>query len=211
MKKKIIVLEKSVSKRQHEAAELLATGRIPSKEVARQIGVTPETVYRWMKDGTFAPFQQLVRDYQGRYAEQVYQRGLSRREVRVESLVNLHERMMLIVDGRAKEMSKVPGGASGLLQHDIKSVGWGAQAEIMDIYRFDAPLVEKIMEIQKEIATELGQRVEKKEISGTLELSLVTTLHEGRARVAEWRKVHGDKIAALPASTTEDDTKEMVG
>lgn len=58
----------------------------------------------------------------------------------------------------------VPGLNTGLIVKDIKSVGYGDDAELVDVYRVDTPLMNEIRQGLKQAAQEVGQWTEKREL-----------------------------------------------
>ncbi len=49
---------------------------------------------------------------------------------------------------------------------DVKGIGRGAQFQRIDLVRFNGPLIEQYRKTLDDIAAELGERVQKTEISG---------------------------------------------
>ena len=67
----------------------------------------------------------------------------------------------------APEMQDVPGGKTGLLVRDRKTIGSGESAEVIDVFRVDVGLLRSLLEIEKQAAIETGQWTEKREVTGT--------------------------------------------
>jgi hypothetical protein len=62
--------------------------------------------------------------------------------------------------GQDVNMKDVPGGKTGLLVKDYKGQG------IFPVYKLDAALLKEMRDLEREIAIELGQWAERKEVSG---------------------------------------------
>src|SRR5437870_3080250 len=90
-----------LSRAQETAASLMAEGKLTGEQIAAQVGVTRRQLIRWLNLPQFAAFQERYREYQKRYADQVFTSGLSRRETRVAALQNVHEQMLSIIKARA--------------------------------------------------------------------------------------------------------------
>lgn len=124
--------------------------------------------------------------------------------------------MRTIIAERAKDpdMQSVPGGRTGLLVKDYKSVGSGATAQIMEIYRIDAPLLYELRAHEEAIAMELGQRVKRSEstsyglnltLSGDKELNNLLKSKMGELPEADRAKILeiAPSLAELDAESPE--------
>lgn len=70
--------------------------------------------------------------------------------------------------------TKVPAGAgTGWVVRQIKMVGSGPSARIVEEFGVDTSLVDRIIKVQEEAAKELGQRQEKVDVSGSLKREYV--------------------------------------
>jgi hypothetical protein len=148
-----------------EASLLVAQGELTNREVAVKVGVAPRTLDNWKADGEF---QDRVKGHVADIRESVRRRGIAVMENRVRALQNRWERMNRVMDERAADpaMAKVPGGTTGLLVHNVKSIGAGMAAERVDLYELDAALLKEMREHEKQAAQELGQWSEKHEHHG---------------------------------------------
>ena len=111
---------------------------------------------------------------------------ISDRNARIQALqerwTRLRANLDKVLEERGKEMAGVPGGSTGLLMLDYK----GASTPV---YRLDPGVVALLAELrahEKQAAEELGQWVEKREETSTVDS--VAILNEGRQRVAEMRR-----------------------
>jgi hypothetical protein len=89
--------------------------------------------------------------------------GLARRAVRLREKMERHALLKRVIGERADhvEMQDAPGGKTGLLCLDYK----GKDAD-RAVYKLDAALLKELRDLEREIAIELGQWAERKEISG---------------------------------------------
>jgi hypothetical protein len=65
-------------------------------------------------------------------------------------------------------MQDVPGGRTGLLVRTIKSIGSGEKATTVEEFAVDTGLLREIRELELQVSKELGQFVEKHDVTGTI-------------------------------------------
>lgn len=146
-----------------ETVHLLAEGQLSYEKVAQRVGVSIGTIHNWLAVDEFAT--------KLRYAVQsfdaaVMSHGLARKSVRLTVLAKLAERQQLIVDERAQAHAKLTGGSSGLVAHEVRSVGSGEDAALVDFVSFDGSLNREMRATLAQIAEETGQIASKVEVSG---------------------------------------------
>jgi len=148
-----------------KAAIMLAEDRYPDEKIAEVCGISRRTLDRWKNNQVFAAKVEAVSK---RYADRALKHGLARIERRIQVLSDVHERILQVIDARAedKSLSTVPGGATGLLVHDVKGVGKGNDFRLVNIYTADVSLLRELRAIEEQIAKELGQWTEKREVAG---------------------------------------------
>lgn len=131
-------------------------------EISSATKAKPQTISNWKKKPEFI---ERVEEIRKEMAEALKRAGLRVKEYRLNKLNDLLERIDMIIEGRANDMSGIPGGDSGLLIRKYKSVG-GFYGEKVTEYAFDAALVSEIRELMKQAAQEVGEWTEKTELSG---------------------------------------------
>lgn len=154
-------MQKVLSQKQERAAVLLAADELTDKEIAKKIGVGGGCLGRWKKDEAFMTRVKLEIAIM---AERALSKGIARRDrrlTRLDTLVNSVDQV-LRERGAARDMKGVPGGKTGLITRDYKSIG----GVPIPIYRVDNPSIQSIIDLQKEAAEETGQRVRKSEVAG---------------------------------------------
>jgi hypothetical protein len=107
-----------------------------------------------------------VAEIRSALAEGIIQREITNRNARVGLLQDLVERMRRVIEERGAELADVPGGSSGLLVKTYK----GKDADTA-VYRFDAALVEQMNATCKQVAIEIGQWTEKRNMAITGDLA----------------------------------------
>ena len=118
-----------------------------------------------------------VAEIRSTFAEGIVQREITDRNARVGILQDLVDWMRKVIEERGAEMADVPGGSSGLLVKTYK----GKDAATA-VYKFDA-LVKGLRETCKQVAIEIGQWAEKRNV--TLTGDLGARILAARKRVME--------------------------
>lgn len=152
-----------LSAKQEAAALLLADDKLSDELIADEVKVDRRTLARWKKIDAFAA---RVDELLGEIRTSIRQRGISIVENRVRALQDRWDRMKRVIEerGASAEMQSVPGGSTGLLVHNVKSIGGGENAERVDLYEFDAALLKEMREHEKQAAQELGQWTENHDL-----------------------------------------------
>jgi hypothetical protein len=99
------------------------------------------------------------------YAKRALKNGIARRERRVGVLNDLHNKMLQVIDERAKSkgMAAVPGGKTGIVTKTMKGIGKGEDFQAIEEYRVDTSTIAEIRDVQKQAAEELGQWIRRTE------------------------------------------------
>lgn len=121
------------------------------------------TLERWKRR---AEFKAKVEEHRAYWREQIKAEGLANRQNRIAALNDRWARMKRIIEAREQCTPVEVGGDSGLLVHQVKMIGKGDDAEIIDEYAVDTGLLKEMREHEKQAAQELGQWTEKSEIKG---------------------------------------------
>lgn len=110
---------------------------------------------------------------------------LAVREQRLAALQDRHDRMAIVMTERADDMATVPGGKSGLLVRQIKQIGSGESAQIVEEYKLDTGLLSEFREHEKQVAMELGQWQEStgnhNDVTVQLMVAIPRDLHDAPA------------------------------
>jgi hypothetical protein len=104
-------------------------------------------------------YSQIKEDFE----REALNEGLARQAVRLREKMARHDLLKQVIAERADhvEMQDAPGGKTGLLTLDYK----GKYAD-RAVYKLDAALLKEMRDIEREIAIELGQWTEKRELTG---------------------------------------------
>jgi hypothetical protein len=151
--------------RKEEAALLLSQDELTIAAIAEKVGVSKQGISLWRAHPEFlARIDAHIAEFRAR----VRRRGIAIIENRVAHLQRRHDLMNKIIEERGIALKDIPGGSTGLLVHNVKSIGSGETAERVDLYELDAALLSELRQHEKQAAQELNQWAEKsvREITG---------------------------------------------
>ena len=148
------------------AAQLLADGNLTDAEIGEQVGVSRQAIWQWKQDPAF---NEVIEGHLEVFKQEVRRRGIASRDRRIKALNDRWNRLQRVVEERADDPTheRVPGWKTGLLVHNVKSVGGGENATVVDLYEVDTGLLRELREHEKQAAQELGQWTEKHEVEQT--------------------------------------------
>ncbi len=137
---------------------LVADDAISDEEIAAQVGVTRFTICRWRKQ---PEFMARVQHHMDRMAAAIEAEGIANRRNRVAALTDRWDRMQRVIEARAADLKEVPGGDTGLLVRQLKSIGFGENNTVIEEYAVDTGLLRELRAHEEQAAKELGQWVER--------------------------------------------------
>ncbi len=113
---------------------------------------------KWVRKKANVKYRKLLEDFDA----EAMTIGLARKAVRIREKVARWQllQQVIIERGKAADMQEVAGGRTGLMVKDYKGNSYNP------VYKLDAALLKEQRELEKEIAIELGQWVQKNELSG---------------------------------------------
>jgi hypothetical protein len=151
------------NKRQ-KAAQLLVEGELTDKEIARMIGISERQLRRWKAVPQFRSKLEALQSELEKVSQRYAVGRLARRIAWLDARL---AKLRQIVEQRAADptMQVVPGGTSGLLVREVKGVGSGDQFRTIETYHVDGALLKEMREHEKQAAIELGQWMEKKDLT----------------------------------------------
>lgn len=143
-----------------EAALLSALDELTDESIAAKLDVGLRTLGEWK---SHPDFKARVDLHISELRARVRRRGIAIVENRVAHLQRRHDLMneVIVERGKSREMQGVPGGATGLMVHNVKAVGSGENAERIDLYEVDTALLKELREHERQAAQELGQWQDK--------------------------------------------------
>lgn len=156
------------------AAVYLAMGEPASKvEICRLININLNTLHRWTEEPDFA---YRVEEYRQAIRASILSIGISIKESRVKALNDRWLSLKAIVKARAQDPNyqSIPGYSTGLMVHTRKVIGTGQNAQTLDEYYVDAPLLKEMRAHEEQAAKELGQWSEKVDMTHHMDLSTLS-------------------------------------
>lgn len=190
--------------RRERAATLMAEGELTVDEIAEQCEVNRCTLYEWKAN---AEFRARVGELVDEIRAAIRSSGHAVIENRVASQKDRFRRMQQVIAERAKapEMADVPGGKTGLLCRDIKSIGDGAT---VDVFSVDTGLLKEMRELEKHTAQELGQWTEKFETKQTAPIRIVLDVEPKPAAAEASALPAPEEQKQLPSPTGEKEKSD---
>ena len=154
------------TEQRERAAALIAKGELTMEQIADEIDCGVATLYRWKDNEEFIT---RVAANVAKIREAVLSQEIGEIYKRVLRLNKRWQQIDKVISARAAdpEMQKVPGGDTGLLCRDVKIIGGGEFAKVVDVYKFDAALIKEERELAKQAAQECGQWLEKTSVDLT--------------------------------------------
>ena len=137
------------------AALLIAMHELSVPEIARQVGVSAGTIYKWKN---LPIFQEEVAHQFDELNRAVLRLPIAQKRKRVEILNELKAKILQVIEERAREYAgEAPGSGTGILAKTIKQVGVGQNMQIIEEWAIDVSAIREILKLDEQTAKELGQ------------------------------------------------------
>jgi len=142
------------------ALALVAEDDLTDEQIANKVGIDRATLHRWKQDPNF---KADVADAVEQYRQEILTQGIANRVKRVAALDDRWNKLQQIITerGESDEFADAPGGTTGLLVKQVKSVGAGLMSQIVEEYAVDTGLLAELRNHEKQAAQELGQWTDK--------------------------------------------------
>lgn len=137
---------------------LVAEDLLPDEASSKQLRVGRRTLDRWKAHPAFAA---RIRENVEAWCKASLEQSIADYRYRVGQLVERHRQMRRLIQARAGEHAGVPGGATGLIVKEVRIAKDGTRIEW---FAFDAPLMRELRAHEEQVAKELGQWTEKRNI-----------------------------------------------
>jgi hypothetical protein len=189
---------------QNTAVQLIAKGKATNAAIAKAAGVSARTICTWKKDKEFLAELKRLR---GLWRGTVRTTGVADQDYRIRCMNDRYKRLRGVMLQRAAhpEMEGTPGGDTGLIcvTYKMQSMGEGLGSSKVPEYRVDDGFLSACLELEKQIAVELGQVATKIDITGTIGIGeFRERLNAGRMRVAADEAAHPEAYDVADAPTT---------
>ncbi len=151
--------------KREKAAVDIAEGRLTDAQIAANLGISRQTLATWKR---VPEFQARLSGITEAYRAAVLSHGISLVENRVAAKHDRWLKIKQLILARASDpvMLDVPGGDTGLLIRQIKSIGFGKDSKIVEEFVSDTALLRALNDLEKEAAQDLGQWADRHELSG---------------------------------------------
>lgn len=143
--------------KKQRAACLLAEDELSDEAIAQDVGVSRQTLAAWKHKPEFAA---LVGDYVGQVQAAMLRHTIAKKHKRLAVLDDLHTKALQVIEERIVE-GGAPGESTGIVVHQMKQIGAGKDAQIVDEYVVDTGLMREIRSLHEQAAKELGQWVDR--------------------------------------------------
>ncbi|MGD9827121.1 MAG: hypothetical protein AB7E70_20215 [Hyphomicrobiaceae bacterium] len=153
------------TKRRTLAAQLVAEDELTDEKIAEQVGRSR----KWLAEQKHLPeFRDRVKSIVEEFEKATLEHGIANKAKRLQALNDRWERGRRVINERAAsdEWAHVPGWSTGLLVHDVKSVGGGEAAMQVDVFKVDTGLLGALGDMEMQAARELGQLPTRTEVTG---------------------------------------------
>lgn len=141
------------------AAVMFGTEDISIPEVAARIHVASRTVDFWKAK---PEFKARIAQHFEAWKASIYQKGIAQKERRILTYLEDYERIQTIRRERAVAYAAGPGGKTGDIVLEYKTIAGSSVAH----YAYDRALAAEAREIKKQLAIELGQFEQQVAVTG---------------------------------------------
>jgi hypothetical protein len=149
-----------LTRKQAQAAARVAEDQQTDAQIAAAVGVSAVTLWKWKQRPDFAA---RVEEHKARWAAEIEQEGIANRQNRINALNDRWSLMQQVITARAADATMTGAGhETGLLVRTYKP----GKYRVVEEYRFDAALLAELRAHELQAARELGQLVEKRELTG---------------------------------------------
>ena len=192
-----------------KAAYLYANNE-SQREIAKQVPCSVSSLHKWLEEPLF---QREVSKQLRKLQTELSRVSIANRLQRIKKLDRLASKLEGVMEARAEQHKDVPGGDTGILAHDVKSIGGGEFAERVDLYNVDTGLTKEYRETMKQAAIEAGQWNEQTEPLAAYEQTgseYTLTVEDRRTFILQifaelGHPISQEAIAALPIKDITND------
>lgn len=141
---------------------MVAQDEQTDEAIAAEARVTRRTLARWK---LHPEFRARVDEHLAATRKELLSRGIADQAERIKAKQDRWRRLHRVIEARAADpdMAAVPGGTTGVLVHQVKGIGRGADFQVVHEYAVDTGLLAEMDRLEMDVARELGQVVDKSE------------------------------------------------
>jgi hypothetical protein len=150
----------ALTQRMERAALLVAEDQQTNEAIAAAVGVKRQTVDWWKRKPAFTARVEALRQ---QFREAIAQEGIAHQQNRINALNERWRLMQQVIAARAADVTMTGAGhETGLLVRTYKP----GKYRNLEEYKVDAGLLAELRAHELQAARELGQLVEKRELTG---------------------------------------------
>jgi len=153
-----------LTKKAERAAQMVAEDEVSDEQIANRAGVSRQTLGKWKRHPVFAARVEVIL---AEYREKIVAEGIANKQNRVDALNDRWYKMGRVIAERATDsaIQDVPGGKTGLVIRQLKQIGAGREAQVVEEYAVDTALLKELRAHEQQAATEVGQWTEKQDVT----------------------------------------------
>lgn len=180
----------SLTPRKERAAFLLADGKLTKRDVAREMGVSEVTLHKWINDPVMIERVAVIGE---EIRRRILEEGIADRVERVRRLGDVARRLEQVVEERGAEgrpggpYRHVAGYSTGTM---VRTVKFSPEGDEVELFAVDTGMLKEYRATLQQVAQEVGQWTEKREVSGSVEIT------EGASTPASLIVARIDELAA---------------
>ncbi len=147
--------------KRERAAILIAEDDLADEAISAAVGITRKTLHNWKQDPDFTA---IVGDRVGQIQAAMLKHAIAKKHRRLAVLDDLHDKALQVIEERI-DTDGAPGQSTGLVVRQLKQIGAGKSAEVVEEFTVDTGLLREIRALHEQAAKELGQWTEKADVT----------------------------------------------
>lgn len=156
----------ALAPKQHKALLLLVDDELSDEQIARQCGVTRRTLSNWKLNSDFdGAYHAAIAEYSARARSRKYALMFRRVDALNRKIALLDQ--VFAERGADPAMAGIPGGKTGLVVRQLKMIGTGHNAEVVEEYAIDTGGLKIWQSLLDTVRDEMGQKTERVELEVT--------------------------------------------
>ena len=150
------------TKAKAEAAVLVAEDELSNEAIAERVGISRQGLDKWK---AHPDFQARVHEHVAETERSMLRYTIAKKRNRIRAYNEDFQRTERIIAERAEDpsMQNVPGGGTGMMVRQLKSIGFGENNQTVEEFVTDVGLMRERRALLQQAAQELGQWTEKRE------------------------------------------------
>ena len=162
---------KPLSRRQEQAALLVAEDKATDAAIASRMGIAKRTLERWKGKPDFAA---RVEQHRAAWHRAATQEGMADGVGRIRALKERVAGLSRVIEERAADphFQPVPGGRTGFLTQRARIVGSGEKARVVWEHPLDVALLRELRALERQLAQEVDAWHKKAALSKEMDAKI---------------------------------------